>query len=582
MAAWAGETEDGLHYRVKADGTLSVGGYSGDSEALVIPSEIDGRKVTSVGNFENNKVIRRIVIPEGVEYLEVWAFASCANLEAVSLPDTVQCIEKMAFYECANLKEISLPEGITELEKETFRGCRRLAEINIPSTMRTIGRNVFWGCPLKSLDLPEGLVSIGGRAFYECDMTSVTVPEGVTVIEEGVFAYCEELEEVRLHPQIESIGEEAFTSCRKLKEIEIPPKVESIGVEAFSGCGSLRRVTVPGNVKAMEKYCFARCESLEEAVIEEGVLKIGEGAFIKSIALRKVILPDSVREIGIRTFTEWLDAPMEDVVLYANPGSYAREYAASNGLRHSCIRHAALVRDAAVAATCGTAGKTEGSHCPECGVVVLEQREVAPTGLHSWDGGTVTVRPTTVTTGIMKYACRVCGAGRYVTLPQEGAPPVGGGHEEGEPPREAPEVGEVKRDGRGLVYRVTRSGAKGVELEVTGTRGAKGVLRIPASVSVKGTDCKVTSIGKGAFKGNKKLRSLTAGASVRRINAGAFSGCRSLKEVIIRSKALSYVGRNAFQGIHPKARIKVPPKKLKEYRARLKGKGQRATVKVVK
>ena len=104
-----------------------------------------------------------------------------------------------------------------------------------------------------------------------------------------------------------------------------------------------------------------------------------------------------MREIGIRTFTEWLDAPMEDVVLYANPGSYAREYAASNGLRHSCIRHAALVRDAAVAATCGTAGKTEGSHCPECGVVVLEQREVAPTGLHSWDGGTVTVRPTTVT-----------------------------------------------------------------------------------------------------------------------------------------------------------------------------------------
>ena len=50
------------------------------------------------------------------------------------------------------------------------------------------------------------------------------------------------------------------------------------------------------------------------------------------------------------------------------------------------------------------------------------------------------------------------------------------------------------------MYRVTRSGATGVELEVTGARGAKGVLRIPASVSVKGTDCKVTSIGKGAFK----------------------------------------------------------------------------------
>ena len=47
------------------------------------------------------------------------------------------------------------------------------------------------------------------------------------------------------------------------------------------------------------------------------------------------------------------------------------------------------VKDAAVAATCETTGKTEGSHCSVCGTVLKAQTTTAALG-HNWDSGKVT------------------------------------------------------------------------------------------------------------------------------------------------------------------------------------------------
>ena len=65
------------------------------------------------------------------------------------------------------------------------------------------------------------------------------------------------------------------------------------------------------------------------------------------------------------------------------------------------------VKDAAVAATCETAGKTEGSHCSVCGTVLKAQTTTAALG-HSWDGGKVTKAATCTTTGTKTYTCTRC------------------------------------------------------------------------------------------------------------------------------------------------------------------------------
>ena len=74
------------------------------------------------------------------------------------------------------------------------------------------------------------------------------------------------------------------------------------------------------------------------------------------------------------------------------------------------------------------------------------------------------------------------------------------------------------------------------------------------------------------------------GKNVSSIGKQAFYNCRNLKNIIIKSSALtkSKVGAKAFQNIYSKATIKVPSKKLKAYKSILKARGIGKKVKVKK
>lgn len=155
-------------------------------------------------------------------------------------------------------------------------------------------------------------------------------------------------------------------------------------------------------------------------------------------------------------------------------------------------------------------------------------------------------------------------------------------------------------------YKVVSIANKKEALEYLGTtqNDAKKVV-IPSTVTVGGKTYKVTSIAKNAFKGNKKLTSVTIGKNIATIGDSAFNGCLSLTKITIpenvktigkkafynnsklnsitiKSKKLTKVGSNAFKGINKKAKIVVPSSKLSSYKKLLKGKGQVKTVTIKK
>ncbi|MBQ8197844.1 MAG: leucine-rich repeat protein, partial [Lachnospiraceae bacterium] len=68
------------------------------------------------------------------------------------------------------------------------------------------------------------------------------------------------------------------------------------------------------------------------------------------------------------------------------------------------------------------------------------------------------------------------------------------------------------------------------------------------------------------------------------IGANAFSGCKKLKNITIKTTKLKTkkVGANAFKNIKSNATIKVPKKKLKAYKSMLKKKGVGAKAKIKK
>lgn len=119
----------------------------------------------------------------------------------------------------------------------------------------------------------------------------------------------------------------------------------------------------------------------------------------------------------------------------------------------------------------------------------------------------------------------------------------------------------------GATYKVTNVSKKNaaVSYQAPANKDAK-TLTIPNTVKYKGTTYKVTAISDKACSGMKKLTKVSIGSNVKKIGKNAFSNCKKLKNITIKSKNLTSVGKNALKGIHKKAVIKCPAKQLKKYK----------------
>ena len=62
-------------YIIKDDGFIKLMKYTGNDDVVKIPSTIDDVMVTKIGaNVFNNRVIRKLYIPESIEYIEKYFF----------------------------------------------------------------------------------------------------------------------------------------------------------------------------------------------------------------------------------------------------------------------------------------------------------------------------------------------------------------------------------------------------------------------------------------------------------------------------------------------------------------------------
>ena len=134
---------------------------------------------------------------------------------------------------------------------------------------------------------------------------------------------------------------------------------------------------------------------------------------------------------------------------------------------------------------------------------------------------------------------------------------------------------------KGYKYTVTGISKKNPTVTVTGYKNKKlKKISVPATVKYKKVTFKVTAIGKGAFKNQKKAKSIVIGKNVKNIGASAFEGNAKLMKITVKSSVLTKVGTKALKKTPKLKSIKVPKKKLKKYKKLFKGKGQKKTVKI--
>ena len=133
-----------------------------------------------------------------------------------------------------------------------------------------------------------------------------------------------------------------------------------------------------------------------------------------------------------------------------------------------------------------------------------------------------------------------------------------------------------------LTYRVLKNtkDTKTVSVDqVVDTKVTK--ITVPDEVKINNETYKVTEIGVNAFYYCHKLKSLTIGANVKKIDLEMTSlWDTALTKVVIKSKGLTKVGDYSFQAMQ-KGTIKVPKSKLAAYKKLLANKGQERGVKII-
>ncbi len=178
--------------------------------------------------------IRTVVIGEGVTYIGMDAFNSCANLTQASIPqsvtgvglsafsgtswlenqgefavingilikyqgsaekavipDGVTSVAVAAFAQNKTLTEAVIPEGVASLGESAFSDCDNLAQITFPSTLREVGANCFTYTRWLENQRTAGDFILAGPVLlkYQGKSGSVVIPNGTAYVEDAAFTW---------------------------------------------------------------------------------------------------------------------------------------------------------------------------------------------------------------------------------------------------------------------------------------------------------------------------------------------------------------------------------------------------------
>ncbi len=299
-AAQSGDYE----YKVNEEGnSVAIIAYKGSGGAVVIPTEIEGKKVICIGER---------------------AFWGCGSLTSVMIPNSVISIGAFAFEGCNGLTSITIPNSVTSIGAGAFRECNSLASITISNSVTSIGIAAFQACNgLTNITIPNSVVDIGDLAFAYCEnLTSITIPNSVTSIGKKIFVCSEKLNSIKVEA-----GNTKYDSRENCNAI-----IETDSNTLISGC---KATIIPNSVTGIGDYAFDGCNGLRNITIPNSMVSIGGGAFYGCNGLTSITIPNSVTSIGKKALGySWAkkeEYKTPNFVIYGEKGSVGETYANKNG-----------------------------------------------------------------------------------------------------------------------------------------------------------------------------------------------------------------------------------------------------------
>ena len=357
-----GKDGSNVTWTLDSAGLLTISGTGAMADYESKTDSASGEEITTAPWGNQAKMVKTVVIEDGVTGIGNYAFYCCTDLTGVNMGSTVTSIGTDAFAACIGLTSVTIPDSVTDIEGEAFAQCMGLTSVVIPDSVKSIGIGAFHYCTsLTSVIVGNGVTEIGQLAFWKCTaLTDVTLGSSVTAIGEQAFSSCEKLTGIVIPDSVTSIGEYAFADCESLAKVTIGTGVTDFGWETFSGCTKLAEinynakaaadlkarydtgltahypdvfkdagtsvggvrvkigdgveripayifkdctgltgsVTIPNSVTDIGWYAFADCTGLTGVTLGGNVTKIEERAFNNCTGLTSIVFPDSVTDIG--------------------------------------------------------------------------------------------------------------------------------------------------------------------------------------------------------------------------------------------------------------------------------------------
>jgi hypothetical protein len=529
------------------NGAITITGYTGFSDYVVIPAATNGYPVTSIGDytFEYDFTIISVIIPNSVTSIGDSTFLDC-GMTIVSIPNSVTNIGPGAFSNCHSLTNVTIPNSVNNIGDSVFYACESLTSVTIPDSVTNIGDSAFGYCPsLTSVTIPNSVTSIGDQAFFQCyGLPSVTIPASVTTIGDSVFNSCISLTNINVdaaNPAYSSLGGVLFDKAHAtLLEFPgdlggsytIPNSVISIGDQAFYYCTGLTNVTIPGSVTNIVVGAF-EFSGLTSVTILYGVPNIGNGAFENCYNLTSVTIPNSVTSIGAQAFFQCY--PLTSVTIPNSVTSIgAQVFFDCVGLTNVTIGNSVTNIGVGAFEGCGLTSVTIPNSITSVGV-----------GAFEFSGLTSVTIPGSVIS-IADGAFEGCISLTNVMIPNS-VTSIGDGAFAGctsltsvTIPDSVTSIGDDD-GGEGVFASCTSLTSITLPNDLTNCAGAFAGSGLTNVTFASGT----TSIVPSEFSGCTSLTSITIPNSVTSIGNGAFYGCTSLTSITIPN-SVTNIGYDAL------------------------------------
>lgn len=300
-------------FKTLRGGALLLTGYNGNEPNVIIPSKIDGHKVSAL--------CEGFMSPEYGKLSAKTRWFLEDEFESVYIPDSVKEIGNNAFSFCKNLKTVKTDAKSLEIGEGAFLYCNNLFDENgfiiLGNTL------VRYQGSKPDVKIPDGVVKISANSFRgNRTIKSVYFPDSVEEIGEYAFESCENLTKIRISNNLKVIDTQPFSWC-PLKMVELSD--QEIETELEGKLSRLRKSDGPGSVLLYVEndVLYSNDMAISSANIDTTEINIKNGtkvinfyAFRKLKKLKKVVLPETLERIGMAAFSECKQ--LEEIVIPAS------------------------------------------------------------------------------------------------------------------------------------------------------------------------------------------------------------------------------------------------------------------------